>query len=123
MSVPLLVLTWEPPSHVSESSKMDKLKSSPTSLVTELLHLLLHSLTKKDLSVRQLRIRPLLILPELCTMSRDLLEENMETRQFSMTRNIFPTKLLTRKVNHTFKFLKLKEKQKFLPLKKSQLWF
>ena len=58
---------------------MDKLKSSPTNLVTELPLQLSPSLTMKDLSEKPPRTKPQLIQPEPSMMSRDSLEEGWIT--------------------------------------------
>lgn len=122
MNVPSSVSIWVPPTLVLVSSKTVKSKSSPTNSVTESPPLLSHLLMKKDSSVKPLKTKLPSTQPELYMMLRDLLVEDIPTRLFNMIRNSCPMKSLIEKEDLTLKFQTSKDKTKFSPQKKSQLW-
>lgn len=123
MSVPSSVSIWEPPSPVSVSSKTVKLKSFPTSSVTESPHQSSPLLTKKDWSEKLPRTRLQSTLPEPCTTSRDSLAGDTQTKPFNTIRNSCPMKSSTRKVDLTSKCPTFKAKPRSSPLRKSPPWF
>ena len=78
---------------------------------------------KKDLLVKQLKIKLQLTQLEHFMMLRDLLVEDIMIRLFNMIRNLCLMILLIKMEDHTFLFLKFKVKTKLLLLNKSQPWF
>lgn len=90
--------------------------------VTESPHLLSHSTIKKDLLVKPPRIKPQLTPPELFMTLRDSLVEDIPTKLSNTIKNTYLMTSLIKKVDLTSLSQKSKDKIKFSPLKKSQLW-